>query len=73
MVEKLKAFNLAEVADIIDAVRIANLTAGQAIKAILEYRVNAANKTVLRRMPNNTSVKSCYRGKESKYHTQGGK
>jgi hypothetical protein len=65
----MKAFTLAEVADIIDAVRIANLTAGQAIKAILEYRVNRPNKTVLRRIPNGTAVKSSYRGKENGYHT----
>jgi hypothetical protein len=73
MAEKLKAFSLTEISNIIDTVREANLTPRQAIKAILEYRVNRPNKTVLRYDSNGEIRQAHYRGKENKYHTPDGK
>jgi hypothetical protein len=65
----MKAFSLAQVADIIEAVREANLTPRQAVKAILGYRANMPLKYALRRAPKGRILESHYRGTENRYHT----
>ena len=67
----MKPFSLAQVADIVEAVREANLTPRQAVKAILGYRANMPTKTVLRLDGNGEIRTAKYGGKNEGYRREG--